>query len=368
MLLIDFTILGAVWLALLATGVLLSATIAPFAFAPVIILSGALAGGAVLSAALIVVLKPLLVRYALARPNARSSHTMPTPQGGGIAVVGSALVVGLAVAVAAGQDLTRLATVAAAAAALAVVGAVDDIRPLPAAPRFLLQILAVAAVVIATGVRVLPDAVPLPLEQAALILGGVWFVNLVNFMDGLDWITVAEMVPVTASVAVLGPVAGVPAPVSLAAVALCGALLGFAPFNRPVAKLFLGDVGSLPIGLLAGWMLLELAAAGGIAAAILLPLYYLMDATITLLKRLARGERVWEAHRSHFYQQATSNGFSALVVSAHVFALNLVLAALAAATLVWPSPLVSVVAIALGIGLVGVMLRHFAQPRLETVR
>ena len=132
----------------------------------------------------------------------------------------------------------------------------------------------------------------------------------------------------------LGLVAGIARSWSASSpLALCGALLGFAPFNKPVARLFLGDVGSLPIGLLVGWMLLQLAGTGALAAAILLPLYYLMDATITLLRRLARREKVWEAHRSHFYQKATDNGFSALEVSAHVFGLNLALAGLAAMTL-----------------------------------
>ena len=175
---------------------------------------------------------------------------------------------------------------------------------------------------------------PLGVEQAFLVLGGVWFVNLVNFMDGLDWITVAEMVPVTALRRPARARPDLPAPVPRwSPLALCGALLGFAPFNKPVARLFLGDVGSLPIGLLVGWMLLQLAGTGALAAAILLPLYYLMDATITLLRRLARREKVWEAHRSHFYQKATDNGFSALEVSAHVFGLNLALAGLAAMTL-----------------------------------
>jgi UDP-N-acetylmuramyl pentapeptide phosphotransferase/UDP-N-acetylglucosamine-1-phosphate transferase len=181
-------------------------------------------------------------------------------------------------------------------------------------------------------------------------------------MDGLDWITVAEMVPLTAAVAILIGIVGVSTPVGAVAIALSGALLGFAPFNKPVARLFLGDVGSLPIGLLVGWMLLQLAGAGGLAAAILLPLYYLMDATITLLRRLARREKVWEAHRSHFYQKATDNGFSALAVSAHVFGLNLALAGLAAMTLVWPSGAVQVAALAAGVLLVGLVLRRFSQP------
>ena len=192
--------------------------------------------------------------------------------------------------------------------------------------------------------------------------------NLVNFMDGLDWITVAEMVPVTGAIAMLGLVAGTPILVGLVALALCGALLGFAPFNKPVARLFLGDVGSLPIGLLVGWMLLQLAGTGALTAAILLPLYYLMDATITLLRRLARREKVWEAHRSHFYQKATDNGFSALEVSAHVFGLNLALAGLAAMTLLWPSAAMQIAALTAGLVLVGLVLRRFARPHPEVVR
>src|SRR3954449_10438662 len=100
-------------------------------------------------------------------------------------------------------------------------------------------------------------------------------------------------------------------------------MLGFAPFNKPVARLFLGDVGSLPIGLLVGWMLLRLAGAGALPAALLLPLYYLADATLTLGKRLARGERVWQAHRTHFYQQANENGDSVMAGAAPVVGLNL---------------------------------------------
>ncbi len=325
-------------------------------------LSFSLIGAALLSTGLIVVLKPLLVRYALARPNARSSHKVPTPQGGGIAVVGAALLVSGAVLLSLGSPVESFLIVSAAAVGLALVGAVDDIRPLPAIPRLMLQVAAVTAIVLVSGVRILPETVPLGVEQALLIFGGVWFVNLVNFMDGLDWITVAEMAPITAFIAVLWLLGLPPAP-AIAAAALCGALLGFAPFNKPVARLFLGDVGSLPIGLLVGWMLLELAGTGALAAALLLPLYYLMDATITLLRRLARHEKVWEAHRSHFYQKATDNGFSALSVSARVFGLNLALAALASMTLVWRSGAAQVAALGLGAVLVGLVLRRFSHKR-----
>jgi UDP-N-acetylmuramyl pentapeptide phosphotransferase/UDP-N-acetylglucosamine-1-phosphate transferase len=316
-----------------------------------------------LCAALIVLLKPLLVRYALARPNARSSHKRPTPQGGGIAVVAATLIVTGAALATKALPFDGVLMAALAAIVLAIVGAVDDIRVLPPGPRLLLQALAVTTVVLSTSFRVLPEAIPLWLERTILIFAGVWFVNLVNFMDGLDWVTVAEMVPITAFLAAMGSADLLPFPSALMAAALCGAMLGFAPFNKPVARLFLGDVGSLPIGLLVGWLLLQLASTGALAAAILLPLYYVADATLTLLRRLAKGERVWEAHRTHFYQKATDNGFSPLAVSTEVFALNVVLAALSFATLVWPSAIAQVLAILVGMILVGLLLRRFSRPR-----
>ena len=323
----------------------------------------ALLASAVLAAVLIVALKPLLIRYALARPNARSSHKAPTPQGGGIAVLAATIVIAGMAALWTALPFWDFAIVVAAAVAFAAIGTADDIRPMPVWLRLAMQFAGVMAVVTQADIRVFPDFVPYALEWSLLVVGGVWFVNLVNFMDGLDWISVAEMVPITAFIAGLGLVGIMPLWIAVLAAALCGALLGFAPFNRPVARLFLGDVGSLSIGLLVGWMLLELAGTGALAAALLLPLYYLMDATITLLRRLARRERVWEAHRSHFYQKATDNGFSVLAVDAHVFGLNLVLAALAAMTLVWPSGAVQVAALALGAVLVGLVLRRFSTPR-----
>jgi UDP-N-acetylmuramyl pentapeptide phosphotransferase/UDP-N-acetylglucosamine-1-phosphate transferase len=328
----------------------------------------AVLASALLSAVLIIALKPLLIRYALARPNARSSHKAPTPQGGGIAVLAATIVIAGIAAVWIALPFWDFTIVIAAAVAFAVIGTADDIRPMPVWLRLAMQFAGVMAVVSQSDVRLFPDFVPHILEWSILVVGGVWFVNLVNFMDGLDWISVAEMVPITAFIAGLGLFGVIPMWIAVLAAALCGALLGFAPFNKPVARLFLGDVGSLSIGLLVGWMLLQLAGTGALAAAILLPLYYLMDATITLLRRLARGEKVWEAHRSHFYQKATDNGFSVFAVDAHVFGLNLVLAALAAMTLVWPSGAVQIAALALGAALVGLVLRRFSQPRPEVSR
>jgi UDP-N-acetylmuramyl pentapeptide phosphotransferase/UDP-N-acetylglucosamine-1-phosphate transferase len=293
---------------------------------------------AAIAAGAVVLLFPLLKRYALARPNARSSHRVPTPQGGGIAVLVALVAVIAAAALFVPQALAepgRLAVVLAAAAALAVLGAVDDIRPIEPMPRLVLQAIAVAVVIAALppSLRVVP-MLPWWLERALMAIGVLWLVNLVNFMDGIDLITVAEVVPVAAALAAFGAAGALPAEATLTALALAGAMLGFAPFNRPVARLFLGDVGSLPIGLLIGWLLI-LLAENHFAAALLLPLYYLADATITLMRRLLRGERVTQAHRSHFYQQAVDGGRPVVQVVGSIFALNIVLAGLAAVTIAY---------------------------------
>jgi UDP-N-acetylmuramyl pentapeptide phosphotransferase/UDP-N-acetylglucosamine-1-phosphate transferase len=317
---------------------------------------------ATVSAGLIVILRPAFGRYAMARPNARSSHTVPTPQGGGIAVVAATLIAAWLGAALMNTGLSTVEWLALSTATivLAFTGAIDDIRGFGAAPRLLIQIFAVGLIIalLPSDFEVVPQLAR-PVERALLLLGGVWFVNLVNFMDGIDWMTVAEVVPVTAGVTLLGLIDSASSGRVLVAVALLGAIIGFAPFNRPVARLFLGDVGSLPIGLLLGWLMLMLAGRDNLAAAILLPLYYLADATITLGRRLVRREAVWQAHRTHFYQRATDGGFSVKEIVARVFVLNVALAGLALVTAIEPDPRVDVATVALGGALVAWLLLTF---------
>lgn len=315
-------------------------------------------GAALGCAALILVLFPLLQRYALARPNARSSHKVPTPQGGGLAIVGACLTAASLSPLLGGPALPL--TLLGAAVLLAAVGTIDDLKPIPVLPRMALQALAVALVLwtLPTSIHIL-SPLPIALERIIEFLGLIWFVNLTNFMDGLDWMTVAEMLPITVMLSLFAFIGEVPAAVAPVALGLAGALLGFAPFNAPVARLFMGDVGSLPIGLLTGWALVLFAGAGHLAAALLLPLYYLVDATLTLFLRLKRGEKVWIAHRSHFYQRATDNGFSVRAVVATVLALNIVLAVLAALSVRLGSSLADILLLGLGAAAAGSVLRRF---------
>jgi UDP-N-acetylmuramyl pentapeptide phosphotransferase/UDP-N-acetylglucosamine-1-phosphate transferase len=317
---------------------------------------------AIICAGLIVVLRPMLQRYALARPNARSSHIVPTPQGAGIAVIAATLVVIGAWAALTGSAIPF--ALFGATVFIALVGFADDVRPIPVVPRLLLQAAAVGAVLWATPAEMrIVQWLPLPVERIVLLVAGLWFVNLVNFMDGLDLITVAEIVPITATLMLLGWFGDYPAVPTMIAAALCGAMFGFAPFNRPVAKVFLGDVGSLPIGLLVGAGLLDLAWHQHVAAALLMPLYYLVDATITLLRRIARREPFWAAHRTHYYQRATNNGFTAQRVVGEVFALNIVLAVLAAVSVRSNSALIDLLTLLAGAIAVTILLYRFSQTR-----
>jgi UDP-N-acetylmuramyl pentapeptide phosphotransferase/UDP-N-acetylglucosamine-1-phosphate transferase len=325
----------------------------------------ALIAAAVLSAVVTWAIRPLLLRHALARPNTRSSHRVPTPQGAGIAVIAATLVVAGAIMVWSGApDLKVPVAMFAASLFIAVVGFADDVKSIDVLPRLLLQAAAVGAIIFTSpgDLRIAPVC-PLWIERGLLLLAGLWFVNLVNFMDGLDLMTVAEVVPITAAMVILGISADFPGSATLVAAALCGAMLGFAPFNRPVAKIFLGDVGSLPIGLLLGWCLLQLALHGQFAAALLLPMYYLFDATVTLLRRMARREPFWAAHRSHFYQRATDNGFSVWRVVREIFALNVVLAALAIGSVVAPSAAIGILLLLIGSIATASVMYRFSQRR-----
>lgn len=309
--------------------------------------------------------RPLMLRHALAKPNARSSHRIPTPQGAGIAVIAATLIAATAVMAFAGPSAMKIpAIVFGATLFIAAVGLADDVRSIPVLPRLLLQAASVAAIVFAApeSLRIV-ETVPLWIERGLVLLAGLWFVNLVNFMDGLDLMTAAEAVPVSAAIALLGWLGEVPAPTTIVAAALCGALLGFTPFNRPVAKIFLGDVGSLPIGLLLGWCLLQLAWNQQLAACVLLPLYYLTDATVTLARRIVKREPFWMAHRFHFYQRAVDNGFTVCQVVHEVFALNAVLAALAITSTREKSYAAAILLVAAGVLAVMLTLYRFSRPK-----
>lgn len=319
-------------------------------------------------AALILALFPLLRHAALATPTHRSSHKTPTPQWGGLAISASVLAataLGIAWLGADAATALRITPVLLAATLLVVLGGIDDVHVLGPGVKLAVQAGAVAVMLASLpgGLQVFPF-LPVWLERTLLFFGALWLVNLVNFMDGIDWMMVAEVVPITAGIAVIALLGTLPPQALILALALNAAMLGFAPFNRPVARLFMGDMGSLPIGLLLAWLLIVVAASGYLAAAVLLPLYFFADASVTLLRRARAGERLWVAHRTHFYQRARDNGLTNMQIVGRVFAVNLALVALAALTVVARAPLSHALAVLAGICVVSWLMIDFTRKRV----
>jgi UDP-N-acetylmuramyl pentapeptide phosphotransferase/UDP-N-acetylglucosamine-1-phosphate transferase len=171
---------------------------------------------------------------------------------------------------------------------------------------------------------------PPGLDAIATALIWVWFINLYNFMDGIDGIAGSEAAAIGLGLAlVAGAGAARPPEIALPGIAIAAAAIGFLVWNWAPARIILGDVGSVPLGYLLGFLLRELALRGWWKAALILPLYFLADATLTLLRRLARGERVWQAHREHFYQRAVQRGLGHAAVVVRVIAADAVLIACA---------------------------------------
>jgi UDP-N-acetylmuramyl pentapeptide phosphotransferase/UDP-N-acetylglucosamine-1-phosphate transferase len=271
---------------------------------------------------------PLLRRAAvLDRPNERSSHAAPTPRGAGIAVIGAILLAWLAL-LAAGMAGPRLLVICLGAALLAAISWLDDLRGLSPAVRLLAQAVAVGIGLAAE----LPEGLvfrgwlPPGIDTVAAALVWLWFINLFNFMDGIDGLAGSEAAAIGIGLVLFASFGvGQDPDLAVLAAALAAAALGFLVWNWAPARVFLGDVGSVPLGYLLGFLLLGVTAGGGWKIALILPLYFLADATITLVRRLLRGEVVWQPHRQHFYQRAVQRGLGHGQVVPRVIAADIAL-------------------------------------------
>lgn len=291
-------------------------------------------------------------RAILDRPNARSSHVVPTPRGGGLGALPPILLGwGLLAFLLHGPDPLndpdwRWPAVIGAVL-LAAVSWRDDRGHVPVRVRLLAQLAAILPVAWLLPGPVAQGWLPGWLDLALAVVAWVWFANLYNFMDGIDGITGVETVALGCGLAAVAATVGPMDEAGFGLVLAAGAA-GFLVWNWHPARVFLGDVGSVPFGYLAGGLLLALAGAGHWAAAVILPLYYLADATLTLLRRLARGEAVWRAHREHFYQRAVQGGLSHAAVAARVALADMALigCALWSLSAPWPALLAAAAAVA----------------------
>ncbi len=282
---------------------------------------------AIVSAVLTPVARTIARRLGvLDQPNARSSHSVPTPRNGGYAIV---IAIGLgAIAVGAFRD-SPFAVVGLGSVVLIVLAAIDEIRTLPRVGRFVAQLLVGGLVAV---VLTRADLAGAP-ARAAILLGiavvwTVWMTNAYNFMDGINGIASSSAVVSGVTMAILFTRQGDLAAAGLATV-IAGAAAGFLPWNM-TGTIFMGDVGSSTLGFLFACLVLR-AAGDGILIPAALPLVpMLFDATLTLLIRAARGERFFSTpHRAHAYQRLVQRGWSHLGVTALWTGLALASAAIA---------------------------------------
>jgi glycosyltransferase WbpL len=252
-------------------------------------------------------------RHLLDKPNTRSSHTVPRPRLGGLGIVPPFVVAGGVLAAALG-GLGPTAAVLAGTAAISVLGFVDDLRPIAARWRFLIQALVAVAVVLVTGGAAAGSPwlafAPTPIPQLFLVLWIVWLTNLYNFMDGIDGLAGGQAAVAGFAIAAAAFATGADLTGWLALV-LAAANAGFLLFNFPPSTIFMGDVGSTAIGFFfACTPLLPERHPVALETVGLALSFFILDATVTLVWRIARGEKWFEAHRTHFYQRPVALGFS----------------------------------------------------------
>jgi Fuc2NAc and GlcNAc transferase len=277
----------------------------------------------------------LMRRIALARrlldvPNARSSHSVPTPRGGGVAIVIATTCVLVLLALRHRVDFHLFVALLGGGSSIAIIGFMDDRRAVAPLVRLLVHF--AAAIWTVAWLGGLPS---LGIGSAGVaghlmasvfgVIAIVWALNLFNFMDGIDGIAASEALFITWAAALLGASSGLADGSLIFAIAIGAACLGFLYWNWPPAKVFMGDVGSGYLGYL--WAALAIACARehplALAVWTVLGGVFLIDATLTLLRRLARRERIYEAHRTHAYQWLARRYRSHGGVTVTVLGLNL---------------------------------------------
>ena len=263
------------------------------------------------------------------RPSSRSSHSTPTPRGGGLAIVAAFLAALLGLYARGYIDARIAAALIGGGCGIAVVGFVDDRRSVPARVRFLVHLGSAAlAVGLIGGVPMTPlghfGEGEIWLSRLIAVVAIAWAINLFNFMDGIDGIAGAQAVFMSSAGAGLNFYLGGDSSETVAMLCVGSASLGFLVWNWPPAKIFMGDVGSGFLGFsLAG---LGLAASrrnhAAVAVWLILGGVFLADASVTLARRMARGDRWFEAHRMHAYQHLARRWHGHLPVTLVVNAVN----------------------------------------------
>lgn len=236
-------------------------------------------------------------------PNERSLHAASMPRVGGLGIFAGILPIAAWVA------HGPMAATLACAFALMLVSLADDVRSLPIEVRLPAHVTAAVVVVLASASASQPGWGWI--ESLLWVAALVWMTNLFNFMDGTDGLA-GGMAAIGFAALAIGAAAAGQVPLAIIATAVASASAGFLPHNFPPARVFMGDAGSIPLGFLAAALGMHGALANAWPAwfAFLVFSPFIVDATVTIVRRLLRGERIWIAHRSHAYQRLVLSGWS----------------------------------------------------------
>lgn len=272
-------------------------------------------------------------------PNHRSSHQTPVPRGGGIAMLGGILASLLLYVFYYKLDQQLLYFISAVLLA-ATISFLDDISEVKISLRLLIQTIAVWLMMQATPSydhTVLLHFMPLWLEKACVGFGLLAFLNIYNFMDGIDGITASQTIHIATTTLLFYLFIPIDEPlVLIVAISLIAISLAFLCFNWQPAQIFMGDVGSISLGLICGWLLINLGLHGYLASTIIIPAYYFADGVFIVLRRLYQGEKIWEPHSEHFFQKAARKNKSHSKVVKKIILANLLLATLSGLAITQP--------------------------------
>lgn len=301
----------------------------------------AFAGAAIfiIAATIAAVKTKIVLHYALRNdlvdwPNERSSHSVPTPRGGGLAIVTTFLLLLVLALFAGAVDVVTGGALLVGGLLVAGIGFIDDHGHVPAGIRLAVHLIGAGLVAFT-----LPAGIPLQLGSfvwdggfillAIVTVASVWMINLFNFMDGIDGIAASQAVFVSlASCLLLADPSGsdrlLPSALLAGYITVAAASVGFLVWNWPPARIFMGDAGSGFLGFVLGSLAIVAASQGQISlwTSVILNSVFFVDATYTLIRRAVAGKRWYSAHRSHAYQQAAMRYESHRAVTAMTAGIN----------------------------------------------
>lgn len=277
-------------------------------------------------------------------PGARRAHKIATPRGGGLAISLIIMVIGPLVEYTVTKSFDYSAKVFLPFFLISLISFLDDVRAIPVLIRFVVHLMCTASVVynFMYPSLLLHYDLPIPLILTLAVMGLTAYLNIYNFLDGIDGITAAQSIHLSATILLLcylkSDVITHLKFIVVVATLICACSSSFIMFNWPPAKIFLGDVGSISLGFLIGLCLLIIAAGSErlFISATIASLYYIADGGLTILIRLLNREKIWQPHLKHFFQKAVKKGMSHKQVVKRVISCNFALMILSVSALYTP--------------------------------